>query len=136
MSITLVLIIWIKIFEFAPHCRISTRNNFSKLKNPFCKTNMGQKTISYIISFIWNSLPDSTKKANSLKTFKHIVKKHYLTWIINDVYMCMCICIYISCVPVAVYISTFGYRLLWSPFDLSILMFFPRLPISFIFFLT
>ena len=35
-----------EIFEFAQHCRISTRNNFSKLKNPFCKTNMGQKVTS------------------------------------------------------------------------------------------
>ena len=24
-----------EIFEFAPHCRIDTRNNFPKLKNPF-----------------------------------------------------------------------------------------------------
>ena len=24
-----------EIFEFAPHCRIDTKNNFSKLKNPF-----------------------------------------------------------------------------------------------------
>ena len=34
-----------EIFEFVPHCSISTRNNFSKLKNPFRKTNMGQKAI-------------------------------------------------------------------------------------------
>ena len=37
-----------EILEFAPHCRISTRTNFSTLTNPFRKTNMGQKTISYI----------------------------------------------------------------------------------------
>ena len=24
-----------EVFEFAPHCRIDTRNNFTKLKNPF-----------------------------------------------------------------------------------------------------
>ena len=68
-----------EIFEFAPYCRIGTRNNFSKLKNPFRKTNMGQKAISYIGPSIWNSLPDSIKRANSLNTFKHNVKKHYLT---------------------------------------------------------
>ena len=68
-----------EIFEFAPHCRIDTRNSFSKLKNLFCKTNMGQKTISYIGPSIWNSLPDSIEKANSLNTFKHNVKNHYLT---------------------------------------------------------
>ena len=68
-----------KVFEFAPNCRIGTRNNFSKLKNSFCKTNMGQKTISYIGPSIWNSLPDSIKKANFLNTFKHNVKKYSLT---------------------------------------------------------
>ena len=53
-----------EIFEFAPYCRIGTRNNFSKLKNPFRKTNMGQKAISYIGPSIWNSLPGSIKTAN------------------------------------------------------------------------
>ena len=54
-----------EIFEFAPNCRIGTRNNFSKFKNSFRKTNMGQKTISYIGPSIWNSLSESIKKANS-----------------------------------------------------------------------
>ena len=67
------------IFEFAPHCRIDTRKNFSKLKNRFRKTNMGQKAISYIGPTICNGLPDSIKKTNDLKTFKYIVKKHHLT---------------------------------------------------------
>ena len=35
-----------EIFEFARHCRIATRTNFSKLKNHYCNTNMGQKAIS------------------------------------------------------------------------------------------
>ena len=69
----------IEIFEFTPHCRISTRNNFSKPKNSFRKTNMGQKAISYICPSIWNSSPDLIKRANSLNTFKNNVKKHYLT---------------------------------------------------------
>ena len=49
------------------------------LKIFFRKTSMGQKAISYIGPFIWNSLPDSIKRVNSLNTFKHNVKKHYLT---------------------------------------------------------
>ena len=68
-----------EIFEFATHCRINTRNNFSKLKHPFRKTNMGQKTIFFIDPSIWNSWPDSIKKANSLNAFKNNVKKRYLT---------------------------------------------------------
>ena len=39
-----------KIFEFAPHCWTDTRNNFVKLKNPFCKTNMGQKQFLILIT--------------------------------------------------------------------------------------
>ena len=68
-----------EISEFAPHCSIGTRNNFFKLKNPFRKTNMAQKAISYISPSIWNSLSHSIKRANSLNTFKHNVKKHYVT---------------------------------------------------------
>ena len=37
-----------EVFEFAPHCRIDTRNKFAKLKIPFRKTNMGQKAISFV----------------------------------------------------------------------------------------
>ena len=97
-----------EIFEFARHCRIGTRNNFYKLKkNPFRKTNMGQKTISYIGPSIWNSLPDAIKKASSLNTFKHNVKKHYLTWITHIVYMWIC---------VGVCIYTYGYILVCFPF--------------------
>ena len=57
-----------EIFEFAPHCTIGTRTNFSKLKNTFRKTKMGQKTISYIGPSIRNSLPDSIKKVKNLNT--------------------------------------------------------------------
>ena len=45
-----------EIFEFAPHCRIDTRNNFSKLKNLFYKTSMGQKTISLYWSLYMEQL--------------------------------------------------------------------------------
>ena len=42
-----------ELFEFAPHCRIDTRNKFVKLKTTFCKTNMGQKAISLIGPSLW-----------------------------------------------------------------------------------
>ena len=51
-----------KIFEFAPHCRIDTRNSFAKLKHPLRKTNKGQKTLSYISPSLWNNLPKAIKK--------------------------------------------------------------------------
>ena len=47
-----------EIFEFAPHCRIDTRNKFAELKIPFHKTNKGQKAISFIGHSLWNSFPE------------------------------------------------------------------------------
>ena len=37
-----------EIFEFAPHCRIDTRNKFAKLKIHFRKVNIGQRAISFV----------------------------------------------------------------------------------------
>ena len=59
-----------EIFEFAPHCRIHTRNKFAKLKIPFRKTNMGQKAISFVGPSLWNSLSEVIKKSDNLNTFK------------------------------------------------------------------
>ena len=50
------------ISEFAPPCRIDTRNKFAKLKIPFWETNMEQKTISFIGLSLLNSLPRLIKK--------------------------------------------------------------------------
>ena len=49
-------------FEFAPHCRIDTRNKFAKLKIPFRKTNMGHKAISFVGPSLQNRLPELIKK--------------------------------------------------------------------------
>ena len=38
-----------KTFEFAPHCRIDTRNKFAKLRIPFCKTNTGRKLLPLLV---------------------------------------------------------------------------------------
>ena len=88
------------------------------LKDLFCKTNVGQKAISYIVPSIWNSWPDSIKRANILNTFKHNVKNHYLFWITHDMFMCMFICISIwlyvrvcVCIYICIYISVFSFEL-------------------------
>ena len=67
-----------EVFEYASQGRISSRNNYAKLKVPFRKTTMGQKSLSYIGPSVWNKLPSSMKKNISLNKFKHDVKKHYL----------------------------------------------------------
>ena len=92
-----------EIFEIALHSRIDTRNKFVELKNTSRKTGIGQKAISYIGCSTWNSLPDSVKKVACFNTCKHDVKKHYLTWMINNMYKCIdkSVCIYV-CVSVGV----------------------------------
>ena len=67
-----------EVFEYASQGRISSRNNCTRLKVPFRKTTMGQKSLSYIGPSVWNKLPSSLKRSISLNTFKHDVKKSYL----------------------------------------------------------
>ena len=69
-----------EVYEYAPQCRIESRNNFAKLKVPFQKIKMGQNGLSYIGSTLWNNLPGSLKKNSNtvLNTFKHNLKKKFL----------------------------------------------------------
>ena len=67
-----------EIFESTPHCSIGTRNNVLNLNTLFIKQ-IWEKLFLVLVPPIWNSLPDSIKRTNSLNTFKHNVKKHYLT---------------------------------------------------------
>ena len=67
-----------EVFEYASQGRISSRNNYAKLKVPFRKTTMGQKSLSYIGPSVWNNLPSSMERSISLNKFKHDKKKHYL----------------------------------------------------------
>ena len=50
------------IFEFAPHCRIDTRNSFVKLEHAFRKTTTGQKTLSNLGLFAELSTRTHKKK--------------------------------------------------------------------------
>ena len=68
---------YMKVFEYAPQGRISSTNNYAKIKVSFHKTTMGQKSLSYIGPSVWNKLPSSMKR-NILNKLKHDVKKHYL----------------------------------------------------------
>ena len=67
-----------EVSEYASQGRISSRNNYARLKIPFRKTTMGQESLSYIGPPVWNKLPSSMKRNISLNKFKHDVKKHYL----------------------------------------------------------
>ena len=51
-----------------------TRNSTFKLEQPYRKTKLGQKGLSYIGPSLWNSLDSDSKKKTSLNAFKHSVK--------------------------------------------------------------
>lgn len=53
---------------------INSRNYYTRLKVPFWKANMGQKSLSHIGSSVWNKSPVSMKRSTSLNPFKHDVK--------------------------------------------------------------
>ena len=51
-----------EVFEYASQARISSRNNYAKLRVPFHKTTMGQRSLSYIGPSVWNKLPSLMKR--------------------------------------------------------------------------
>ena len=56
-----------------------TRNSSLKLFQPLRTKALSQKCLSYLGSFIQNSLPDDFKLSNNVNTFKLKVKKTFLT---------------------------------------------------------
>ena len=56
-----------------------TRNSSLKLFQPLRTKALSQKCLSYLGPFIWNGLPDDVKLSNNVNTFKHKVKKTFLT---------------------------------------------------------
>ena len=68
-----------EVFELACPNNLRTRNSYLKLICPFRKSNMGQNALSFIGPSIWNKTPEVLKKTHSINTFKHNLKKYYLT---------------------------------------------------------
>ena len=68
-----------EVFELACSNNLRTRNSYLKLICPFRKSNMGQNVLSFIGPSIWNKTPEVLKKTNSINTFKHDLKKYYLS---------------------------------------------------------
>ena len=56
-----------------------TRRSSLKLNKPLRKSTNGQKALSYLGPNIWNDLPNSTKEAVSVNSFKHQIKKHFFS---------------------------------------------------------
>ena len=56
-----------------------TRNSSLNLIQPLRTNALSQKFLSHLGPFIWNGLPDDVKLSNNVNTFKHKVKKTFLT---------------------------------------------------------
>ena len=68
-----------EVLELACPNNLRTRNSYLKLIWPLRKTNIGQNALSFIGPSISNKTPEVLKKTNSINTFKHNLKKYYLT---------------------------------------------------------
>ena len=56
-----------------------TRNSSLKFFQPLRTKALSQKCLSYLGSFIWNGLADDIKLSDDINTFKHKVKRTFLT---------------------------------------------------------
>ena len=68
-----------KIFQIAGKSNMATRSSFLKLVHPFRRTNMGQNNLSFIGPKEWNKLPMNLKLFNLIDTFKHQLKRLFLS---------------------------------------------------------
>ena len=71
--------------------QINTRSSVLKLKHPSWSTCSGQNTLSYLTPTIWNNLPTCLKLSNSLNSFKHGVKEHFLNKLKKQRARCFCL---------------------------------------------
>ena len=111
--------------EYASYCRIDKINEFAKLEISFCKTNKGQKAISFVGPSLWKYLQELTNKTDNLNTFKLNVKNYCLNWINNELVKWASYCYYFKCLTILTYIyfSYFAYVFLVF-FLLSLFSFF------------
>ena len=83
----------------AGHPITNTRTSFLKLIQPLRNTNYGQKILFYLTPNIWNSLSVSVKATEGFNTYKHKIKKNFLSRMKNnesDIYVYIYIYIAIS----------------------------------------
>ena len=85
------------------NCRIDKINEFAKLQISFCKTNKGQKVISFVGPSLWEYLQELTKKTDNLNTFKQNVKNYCLNWINNELVKWASYCYYFRGLTILTY---------------------------------
>ena len=58
--------------------QINTRSSVLKLKHPSRSSCSGQNALSCLTPTVWNNLPTCLKLSNTLNSFKHGVKEHFI----------------------------------------------------------
>ena len=56
---------------------VHTRLSYQKLDVPHRKTNVGQKSLSYVGPSLWNNLNKTLKTSTGLNAFEHNIKQYY-----------------------------------------------------------
>ena len=62
----------------------NTRNATLKLRQPYRKTNKGQKGLSYLGPSIWNKIDTECKSIANLNTFKHSLKTNFFGQLVKN----------------------------------------------------
>ena len=57
------------VFKLAGQNTAATRTSLFKLSQPLRKTNLGQKSLSYVATSIWNKLPNFLKTTDNSSVF-------------------------------------------------------------------
>ena len=68
-----------EIYKTTNQNNTSTRNSSLKLFQPLRAKALSQQCLLFLGPFIWYGLPDDVKLSNNVNTFKHKVKKTFLT---------------------------------------------------------
>ena len=72
-----------EVFQWAAKSSRTLRNDYLKLKHPFCETTAGQNSLSFLVPSKWDKLLESTEKCSNINTFKHNLKELYLAQLAN-----------------------------------------------------
>ena len=63
--------------------KMQNLRNKDDFDTPYCRTNIGQRTISYSISKLWNELPYEIKSEKNIKIFVRKMKQYLLKLQLN-----------------------------------------------------
>ena len=73
-----------EVFQWAAESNRTLRSDYRRLKHRFCKTTVGQNSLSFLGPSKWNQLPESAKKCNNINTSNIILKNFIWHNLLNN----------------------------------------------------